>query len=289
MDIRRLGEVRLDMGEGPYWDSAEQLLYFVDINGRGLWRYDPGADAFKSWPTPLDPCALSRTADGRFVAVLADGFYEFDPRARTFDVVARVDFDGAEAVLNDAKVDRQGRFVVGAKDREHHRPIAGLYSFDGRDVSLLETGYTISNGPCFSPDGATFYIADTLSYSIYAYDYSVATGAVSNKRLFADCTELGWRPDGATVDTDGRVWSAMIGSGELACFNADGSIERRVPTGVSRVTSVAFGGERLDRLYVTSSSLAVRGIVPDESCGYLYAIDGLGVTGIDEPLARALG
>jgi sugar lactone lactonase YvrE len=289
MDIRRLGEVRVGLGEGPYWDAAEQVLYFVDIRGSALWRYDPGTEGFTSWPTPVEPCALSRTTDGRHVAVLADGFYEFDPRGGTFDAIVRVDFEGQEVALNDAKVDRQGRFVAGAKDKQHHRPIAGLYSFDGRDVSVLDTGYTISNGPCWSPDGATFYVADTLSYSIYAYDYAVATGVVSNKRLFADSAHAGWRPDGATVDADGRMWSAMIGSGQIVCFNADGSVEREIATGVRRVTSVQFGGERLDQLYVTSSNLEVNGVVPDEGSGYLYAIEDLGVTGVEEPLACAFG
>jgi L-arabinonolactonase len=288
MDIRRLGEVRVPLGEGPYWDVVDQVLYFVDIGGEDLWRYDPTAESFTSWPTPVTPAAVSRTTDGRLVAVLADGFYEFSPLTGRFEAIALVDFEGAEVQLNDAKVDRQGRFVAGGKDRQNSRPVAGIYSFDGREVSLLDSGYTISNGPCWSPDGAIFYIADTLAYAIYAYDYATSTGQLSNKRLFADCTDLGLA-DGATVDDQGRLWSAMINSGQIVCFAPDGSVERTIPTGVSRVTSVQFGGDRLDRLYVTSSNRVVDGVPSDESSGYLYAVDDLGVTGIAEPLARALG
>ena len=75
---------------------------------------------------------------------------------------------------------------------------------------------------------------------------------MTNKRQFAAIKGLGGVPDGATVDADGRLWSAIAGGGKLVCFNSDGSIQRRVEVPVPIITSVMFGGDDLDVLYATS-------------------------------------
>jgi len=284
MHIRRLSTVRAQLGEGPYWDTRDQALFFVDILGSKLWRYDPATEVFQSWDTPAQPSAISRAADDRFVAVLADGFYEFSPDDGRFDVLAKVDFEPGEVQLNDAKVDRQGRFVAGGTTKRQGRT-AALYSFDGERVTKLDTGYTICNGPCWSPDGTTFYISDTIPNVIYAYDYDCETGGVSNRRVHSDASLVGGFADGATVDTDGRMWQAFCGEGKILVLNPDGSTHRVLSTGVQWVSSVQFGGPELDKLYVTSFVSARPG-GDDDNSGYLYVIEDLGVKGIAEPLAR---
>ncbi|HUD94899.1 SMP-30/gluconolactonase/LRE family protein [Sphingobium sp.] len=284
MRIERLGDIRTTLGEGPYWDTVDQRLFFVDIKGRRIWRFDPATADFRGWDTPVEPSAISRVAGGGLVAVLGDGFYAFDPDGGRFAPIAMVDTLNGAVQINDAKVDRQGRFVGGgaAKSRE---PIAPLYSFDGQTVTTIDVGFTICNGPCWSVDGGTFYIADTIPNKLYAYDYDAQTGVVANKRLLADCSDIGGFADGATVDAAGRIWMAFCGQGKIACFNPDGSIDRILHTEVQWVSSVQFGGPNLDRLYVTSfDPAAAVGRPPDDNSGYLYVIDGLGATGLAEPL-----
>lgn len=291
MDIQRLGDVQTLLGEGPYWDPTAEVLYFVDIVGSALWRYNPKDGSFTNWSTPVQPSAISRTAGHRLVAALADGFYDFDPDRGVFDLIAKVEFDNDEEQINDAKVDRQGRFVAGATNNQSGRPAAGLYSFDGEKVTKLDDGFTVCNGPCWSPDGRTFYLADTMPNIIYAYDYDTDTGAVSNKRVFADTSELSGLPDGATVDAEGRVWwTFVMGEGELICYNPDGTIHQRLSTGIKSMTSIQFGGEKYDTMYLTSMDPGKLGQpVNDPNGGALYAIGQTGVTGIPEPLAVIAG
>jgi sugar lactone lactonase YvrE len=284
MHVRRLGTVRSKLGEGPYWDVRGQALFFVDIRGYKLWRYDPTSQDFQSWETPVQPAAISRTVDDRFVAVLADGFYEFSLETGRFDLLARVELEPGEVQLNDAKVDRQGRFVAGGTTNGQGST-AALYSFDGEQVTKLDTGYSICNGPCWSPDGKTFYLSDTIPNVIYAYDYDSGTGGVSNRRVLADVSSVGGYADGATVDTDGRMWQAFCGQGKILVLNPDGSTDRVLSTEVQWVSSVQFGGPELDQLYA-SSFVSTRPGAGDENSGYLYVIEDLGVKGIAEPLAR---
>ncbi|MGH7906889.1 MAG: SMP-30/gluconolactonase/LRE family protein, partial [Candidatus Binataceae bacterium] len=80
------------------------------------------------------------------------------------------------------------------------------------------------------------------------------------------------------------IWSALIGSGKIACFNADAKLERMVEVPTRLCTSVMFGGKNLDVLYVTSiGGFPAEGIEPGENDGGLYAVYGLGVTGLPEP------
>jgi len=164
-------------------------------------------------------------------------------------------------------------------------PNGALYRLDP-DLSLtvLETGIICSNGPCWSPDGRTFYFTDTWSEEISAYDYDIETGTPSNKRSFASFKNGGGAPDGATVDEEGCVWSAAVYAGELRRFTPDGVLDQVIEMPVLKVTSVMFGGPDLDVLYVTSMAKPPLPRFPEDGPmgGSLFAIHGLGVRGVPE-------
>ena len=149
----------------------------------------------------------------------------------------------------------------------------------------LESGIVVSNGPCWSPDNKTFYFSDTWQ-AIYAYDYDIETGMLSNKRSFApvDNKSQGF-PDGATVDSDGFLWSAQVYGGRINRYSPDGKLDRSIDFPIQNITSVMFGGPDLDILFVTSMARQpVRGNPPsDPRSGGLFAVHGLGIRGVPEP------
>jgi len=189
--------------------------------------------------------------------------------------------------MNDGKVDRQGRFVAGYMDYEERDPICALFRLDANGiVAKLDDGIVCSNGPCWSPDGRTLYFADTYRREIWAYDYALATGEATNRRVFCSFAASGLNglPDGATVDADGFVWSVSVYEGKLVRFASDGRLDRIVGLPVESTTSLSFGGPGLDVAYVTSMARAVKGVKPRErEAGALFAVYGLGVRGLPEP------
>ncbi|PLP37141.1 calcium-binding protein, partial [Klebsiella pneumoniae] len=156
--------------------------------------------------------------------------------------------------LNDGKVDRQGRFLFGSMDMREEEPSGALYRLDA-DLSLhvLKKDIIVSNAPCWSPSGETFYFADTWTGEICAWDYNTATGDLSGERVFChvDRSE-GGAADGATVDSEGYLWNALVYAGKLVRYTPEGKVDRIIEMPVKKVTSVMFGGENLDVLYVTS-------------------------------------
>jgi len=286
------------LGEGPVWDVATGVLWWVDGTGRrvgnpSIWRLDPRRERVDHWFLDHDVGALAVRENGQLVLALDDGFYFFDPETETLELIQSIDAEQTRTRLNDGKVDRRGRFFAGGMDDQEELPISGLWRLDpDLGVTQVVEGIICSNGPCFSPDDKTFYIADTFVDEFWAYDYDIEHGSLSNRRVFADTKSVQGIPDGSTVDSEGCMWNAELITGDLVRYDSEGRIERKIGMPVRNITSVMFGGEKLDEIYVTSMARVAHPAVHDRftvekkpqfGAGSLYKISGLGILGVPEP------
>ena len=273
------------VGEGPVWDEAEQAIYWIDILGKAVHRFDPATGEARTWAVPDIIGSMAIRAGGGAIVALASGVHTLDFATGAVEMLATSPDLDAQVQLADGKVDRRGRFIVGSSDRGMKQARGKLYALDPGATALrpIDDDIFLANGPCWSPDDRTFYHADSLRHTIFAYDYDIETGTVSGRRPFASTKDLGGIPDGATVDSDGNVWSAICEGAKLVRFRPDGSIERTIELPVKLPGSVMFGGPRLDRLFVPSLSPAFLGREADPRDGLTWVIDGLGVTGLAEP------
>lgn len=285
------------VGESPIWDVEERRLYWVDSTGRrvgkpALWRLDPRTGKVEHWKLDRDVGALALRRGGGAVLALDDGFYFFDFESSRLELIQLVDADQPRTRLNDGKCDRRGRFFAGGMDDREELKNCGLWRLDADlRVTKVDDGIICSNGPCWSPDDRTFYFADTFQGEYWQYDYDIATGNLANKRRFASFAGDGGVADGSTVDAEGFLWNAQLISGDLVRYAPDGSVERRIGMPVRNITSVIFGGEQLDELYVTSMARVkhpavhdhfAKEIRPQFLAGSLFRVTGLGVRGLPE-------
>jgi len=174
-------------------------------------------------------------------------------------------------------------------------PICGLFRLDpDLTVHELERGIIINNGPCWSPDNKTFYHTDSFQQVMYAYDYDIDTGNISNKRVFISSEDQVGIIDGSTIDEEGYLWNAEIVSGDLVRYTPEGKVDRRIPIPCKTITSVMFGGDNLDVIYMTSMGntdfLGPKGKAlfgdaakPQPHGGGIFAVTGTGVRGLPEP------
>ncbi|HUC18656.1 MAG TPA: SMP-30/gluconolactonase/LRE family protein [Acetobacteraceae bacterium] len=287
--IELLVDARNELGEGPLWDVNEQRLYWIDSHGCAIHRTDPHGQEHKSWRVPEHIGSMCLRAGGGAVVSLRNGFHFFDFDTGIAKPIADPESNIRRTRMNDGKVDRQGRFLVGYMDYEEREPLGGLYRLDpDLRVTKLEENIVVSNGPCWSPDGGIFYFADTFRRAIWSYQYDAATGDLLSRRIFANFEgHLRGYPDGATVDEEGFVWSVEVYGGRLVRFAPDGTIDRMIGMPVDSITSVSFGGVDLDILYVTSMARPYQGRRRQErEAGGLFAVHGLGVRGLPEPRFR---
>lgn len=288
--IRRIGDTRDQLGESPVWDDRTQRLYWIDSLAGTIHRLDSATGELRDFHAPAPVGSMVLRRDGGAMLALHHGFSRYDfERGEVTSSVAEIDCKHSTVRLNDGKADPQGRFVAGTMHhgRAHDEPaLGGLYRLDAGTLELLDTDIGVTNGPCFSPDGLTFYLADSARRSIWAYDYR-HDGAPDNKRLFADTRALNSAPDGATVDAEGYLWSVLVQAGGVARFAPDGRLDRTVELPVKHPTSVAFGGPDLDILYVTSISKSTNLTASEPDAGGLFGVEGLGVRGLPARLFTA--
>lgn len=289
--IELVWDAKNELGEGPLWDVQEQVLYWIDSKGPTVNRYDPRNGSVQTWMMPSDIGSMALRERGGAIVALRDGIFAFDFSTGKTELMVAVEPDNPRTRLNDGKVDRRGRFFVGGMDEEETGRMAGLYRFDpDHSLTKLDGGIVCSNMPCWSPDDKTFYFAETWE-DIFAYDYDIETGAISNKRSIVDLRDNPGGSDGATVDEEGFIWNAQVITGKLIRYAPDGRIDRSIDFPVKNLTSTMFGGPKLDTLYVTSMRRIVhplngkfsRPSAPEPLAGALWRVTGLGVRGLPEP------
>lgn len=285
MQITRLDAVRCEVGEAPVWDDLEQALYLLDIPACRLLRLEPDSGAVREWNTPEPPTVLALSGRGEALIATGDLIRCMELESGECRVVTGATDQPANATFNDGRVDRQGRLVIGSccTDFTSPSPVGGIYSLHNGRCERIANDIMFSNGTCFSPDGRTLYFADGARHTIYAYEYDTLTGRVGQRRELANTIHLGGMPDGATVDAEGRIWVAINPGGKVAAYRCNGTLEKVIELPVTRPASVTFGGQGLDRLFVTTINPTVFGEPADELAGYVYVIDGLGARGLPEP------
>jgi sugar lactone lactonase YvrE len=287
MRIEVLIDVKTTLGEGPLWDAEQERLYWIDSFDGRVFRTTVEGRELRAWDVPqkIGSMALRKDGSGAVVS-LARGFHLLDFKTGEVELVVDPEPGKANNRLNDGKVDKRGRFIAGSMDTMEEGPNGALYRLDP-DFSLhkLDDAIIVSNGPCWSPDGRTFYFQDSWSGEIWAYDYDMASGRVSNRRTFAKVDRSrGGAADGATVDAEGYHWTALVYDGKLVRYDPEGKIERVIDMPVKKVTSVMFGGPKLDILFVTSMAKPPLPRFPGDGVlrGSLFAIYDLGITGVPE-------
>ena len=257
--VQCVADVHAVLGEGPVWVAREGALYWVDINGRKIFRLD-AARAVESWETPVSVGSIVPRGTGGFLAGTGEGIASIDLEAGKFDILINPEPDLPNNRFNDGKVDRRGRFWAGTMDNGERHDSGTLYLIEpGLTVSAIDTGYRVTNGPAFSPSGDIMYHSDSARQVTYAFDI-VADGRASSRRTFLQFGADDGFPDGMTVDSEGCLWIAFWDGWCIRRYSPAGEWLATVKVPVARPTSCAFGGPDFDRLYITSAS---RDLGPD--------------------------
>lgn len=105
----------------------------------------------------------------------------------------------------------------------------------------------------FTFDGQYMYFTDSQVRTIWLVNYDRQTGSLGRMKQFLQTPEDEGVPDGMTVDADGDVWSARWDGWAVYRYDPNGRLRQKVELPVKKATSVIFGGENLEDLYITSA------------------------------------
>ncbi|PWR00448.1 SMP-30/gluconolactonase/LRE family protein [Leucothrix pacifica] len=240
-------DIKADIGESAVWCTETHSLFWVDIPKGTLNSFDPTTGHNQSWSMGESLGCFALTNRATIVLALASG------SVYCLDVITDQDEpEDKEAAVN---------------------------------VRKIMSGFHIPNGMAFSPDGKTAYISDSFPEirTIWAYDYDLTDGVWSNQRVFFDTKGRPGRPDGGTIDADGCYWMAGVSGWELVRITPAGKVDMVIEFPVEKPTKIAFGGDNLDTLFVTSLGCDITEGTHQPHAGGLFALTVPGVTGLATP------
>jgi sugar lactone lactonase YvrE len=247
------------LGESPLWHPAEQAVYWIDIPGKAIHRLHPTSQQHQQWDLPTEPGTIALHEDGGIVIALRTGLVHFKTTTGALTPIVHAPYDPSIMRFNDGRCDARGRLWTGTIYEPRDKPNASLFSIAQGTLRDAEHPVTTSNGVAFSIDDKTLYHADTPAHVIRAYDFDLGSGRTSHGRVFAQFNadktspDYAGRPDGAAVDSDNTYWCAMFEGGRICRFSAEGALLEEIRVPAMCPTMVAFGGEDLRTMYITTA------------------------------------
>ncbi|MCM4155758.1 SMP-30/gluconolactonase/LRE family protein [Gramella sp. AN32] len=272
------------LGESPVWDSYAHCLYWIDITSGQLHRFYIKNRKHEVLNFKRVVCAIARCSTGqiliafkRKIAILND-FHIDSLRSKTTLLSER----GIR--FNDGQIDPNGRLWIGSMSELGLKNQGVLMKVDSKfKATVALDGLGVSNGMCWSRDKSTFYHIDTYQQQVKAYDYSEGSASIGNPRVIAHIPKAWGKPDGMTIDIQGKLWIALWGGGAVSRWDpATGICIGKIDLPVSQVTSCVFGGDNLSDLYITSARIGLGGKkrLEEPLAGSVFKISIPGVRGL---------
>jgi L-arabinonolactonase len=249
-----LFHVQNELGEGLVWHPTEKCLYWVDIVSGDLYQSNSVLTGFTKTHFNTQIGSFGFIKGGGLILATTDGFSTWKPGQDAPEVFWNPLPPREDIRLNDGKVGPGGRFWAGSMDFAQSKGEFYCINPDGSHQVML-SNIGISNGLGWSPDRKTMYYTDSMKYTVYAFDYNLETGTITNQRPFIqlpkDDREI--VPDGLCVDAEGCIWSAHWNGWEVVRYDPQGTPILKIEVPAQRVTSCFFGGEKGDQLFITSA------------------------------------
>jgi sugar lactone lactonase YvrE len=249
-------DIRAELGEGALWDWRHDLVVAVDIPAGHVLLNDPGDGSTKSIEVGQPVSAAMLRSEHDLLLAVRDGFATLDLDTGSVEPLVAVEADQPANRMNDAACDARGRCFAGTMATDDTPGAGTLYRLD-EDLSVhaVLDGVTISNGLGWNPSGDVMYHIDSMAGGVDAHDFDANSGALSGRRRLVDTDSCWGLPDGLATDAEGGIWVAFWDGSALRRFSAEGELTETLELPAARPTRPAFGGGKLDKLYVTSAKL----------------------------------
>jgi sugar lactone lactonase YvrE len=285
--LEMIADYQCQIGENPLWHPLEKCVYWTDITGGKLFRYDPATNHHEECYSGAPVGGFTIQADGALLLFMERGAIAKWRDGQINYVVDEIPAE-IESRFNDVIADPCGRVFCGTVALEVGTRPGRLYRLDtdGSVHQVLEN-IIVSNGMSFTPDRRNMYYTDSARRTIYVFDYDEKTGAITHQRVWLQTPEGAGVPDGMTIDAEGYIWSARWDGAALYRYTPDGMEERHIDLPAKKVSSVIFGGDDMCDIYVTTALTGNTKAEEGEGAGALYRLQ-LGIRGLPEYFSRVM-
>lgn len=282
--VKLVLETRAVLGEGAIWHPQLKKLYWIDIERGILNIYYPNTKTNKMISLGQKIGTVVPIDTGSVILALKNGIYTFNEQNHDLRIRCTPEDTLSFNRFNDGKCSPEGRFWVGSMSQVGKKKAGTLYKIE-EDYSFKKMihNVTTSNGIAWSLDGKKMYYIDTPTHKVIQYDYNIENGTITNPKTIIEIPEDLGAPDGSTIDADGKIWIAMWGGACVTRWDPEnGKMLQKIDVPAKNVTSVAFGGEDLSTLYITTARIGTSNedLEKYPNAGGLFSVKP-GVAGIE--------
>ncbi len=209
--------------EGPSFDKAGQLFMVSCIAGDIL---KVEKDKCVSITKTAGPGGSKFHKDGRlFITDRSAGIVSIDTKTGTKTTVVdsfdNKPFKGTNDLIFDANGGLYFTDPAGSNALKRDGRVFYLPPGPGAKPQLMYSGIAYPNGIALSPDGQKLYIGEFLMNRIITVPIVNPKNKLESPGVFANLEGI-IGPDGLAVDKEGNVYTAHMGSGDIAIFDPMG-------------------------------------------------------------------
>ena len=242
-----------ELGEGPQWHARSRRLYWCDIlSGRLHWLAPASGETGHHDFGHMISLAVPMAGGGMLV-VGEDRLERFDPDSGHRETLMSFEADTPFTRSNDGRVDRHGSLWLSSMGKAAEPGAGRLYRLHRGELVTLRSGLSIPNALCFSPQGDLAHFTDTAEGILYRWALDDQGWPLGEPEPWVDTTDWDGNPDGAVIDAEGAMWLALWGAGRVVRLDTRGRLVEAISLPTSKPSCPAFGGERLDRIYITTA------------------------------------
>lgn len=243
-------DLKCELAENPLWHEETNSIFWTDITAGKIFRLHliTGNYDMVYHGEPVGGFTFQKNGELLLFRVHDVALLTLDGKERSF----RKYSDDGMTRFNDCIAAPDGGIFAGTIGKTKESGSLYRVDVDG-SIRKLFSGTGCSNGTGFSPDLKLFYWTNSTTGEIFQFDYDEKSGNISNRRPFYRTTPDEGVPDGLTVDVEGCVWSARWGGASIVRHAENGEVLERISFPERNMTSVCFGGENLNRLFVTAA------------------------------------
>ncbi len=247
------GHLPARLGESPCVDVDGEAVWWVDVDGKKLFRTSCATGETLTWETPEFPGFVVMTAAGYPAVGMQTGIFAFLSGTGRFEMLVGLDMPGCR--FNDATVDANGRLWASTMALDAQRGRAAIHLVNSmHGFHTVVDGLAIPNGLAVDAARQRLYYSDSHRsvQSIWVLPTDDVPGVVGEEEPFATTLKLAGRPDGAALDADGNYWIAGVDGAEIYVFEPEGQMKSTLAVPCPEPTKLCFAGDDLRTVLLTS-------------------------------------
>ncbi len=268
---------KLKLGENPFWNYKQKELSFVDLKSKKFFIYKN--QKLKTISLPFNISSLIPTRrKNHFVATTGNKVMKIIINYKRINITSLKNFvEPNNNRFNDAKCDNYGRLWISSMDKNEKLETGNLWCYENpKKIFKAEKNFSIGNGMDWSPDDKILYFVASDKRVIFSYKFNILNGNISRKKIFIKVPKKRGFPDGICTDREGCVWVAYWNGGCIARHYPSGKIQKIIYLPRKKITSLCFGGVKLDTIFVTSAEENLNKKIKKDGCVFKIKTNILG-------------